>query len=549
MAQRGRKRTRVIPDQDNDIPAVPMVRKKRSQAPEREDGVAAAASDMASGLQSSDSTSRPINRRSSSASKRWDVNNPHNWNIAKLQEEIGKTGIVLPNGLQMKKPQLLQLYLGNVGLRTSNQDVNNTLEDAGRADNVIVPVDADVPTANMQTVSAVSGASTVNFDQEIRAGFGFPILGNLRSSPAATATVVGGSDVATASRPSSNGGLSLDPQDAISTIQTSILMLTETTKTMQQQIAALVTSNLNSQRASGDFNSSAGTTSVGVAAVTSGSAGTMANTFAGYTLESAFRQHAQGVAMEEVSRVEVVTPAIKANITKGKYVNLAQLFLPQTHNEKSVDSCSHGKSASDPRLSKTLTIGEFITAFSIYKNIMCEAYPQRRQELDTYERDIVDMATRFGGTNFYEYHKQFAMNAAALLEQRNIRINWAIRDNTLFCNLFAGHKVLSCTLCHSLSHTEKFCELHAADVASTSTTQDRYRQVDRRSDYLGRKRAFHQGREVCNNFNGRGGCFRNSCKFVHVCSACKGSHSVEKCDKVNSFPRSGPNSSGTDKNA
>ena len=127
-------------------------------------------------------------------------------------------------------------------------------------------------------------------------------------------------------------------------------------------------------------------------------------------------------------------------------------------------------------------------------------------------------------------------------------INSAIRDNTLFSNLFAGHKVLFCTLCQSLSHTDKFCELHAVDGASTSTQDQRYRQVDRRSDYLGRKRVFHQGSEVCNNFNGRKGCFRINCKFVHACSTCKGSHCVDKCDKVNGSSQSGPKSSGTDRN-
>ena len=86
------------------------------------------------------------------------------------------------------------------------------------------------------------------------------------------------------------------PQDAtILTIQTSIQLLSETMKAMQEQIASLIASGTNSLHTSVEFNSTVGTNSVGQGA----SAGTTANAFSGYTLESAFRQHSQGVAMED----------------------------------------------------------------------------------------------------------------------------------------------------------------------------------------------------------------------------------------------------------
>jgi hypothetical protein len=39
----------------------------------------------------------------------------------------------------------------------------------------------------------------------------------------------------------------------------------------------------------------------------------------------------------------------------------------------------------------------YIKIFSVYKNIMCSSYPHCRSELDLYERDIVDMASRCAG--------------------------------------------------------------------------------------------------------------------------------------------------------
>ena len=65
------------------------------------------------------------------------------------------------------------------------------------------------------------------------------------------------------------------------------------------------------------------------------------------------------------------------------------------------------KPLTDPRVNKALTITEFIKAFSIYKNVMCEGFPEREKE-SAYLADIVEMATHFSGLTFYEYHREFS---------------------------------------------------------------------------------------------------------------------------------------------
>ena len=56
---------------------------------------------------------------------------------------------------------------------------------------------------------------------------------------------------------------------------------------------------------------------------------------------------------------------------------------------------------------------------------MCESFPSRREKLDAYELDIVDMSKRFSGLAYYEYHMAFAARAVALLLNHGIKVDWS----------------------------------------------------------------------------------------------------------------------------
>ena len=115
------------------------------------------------------------------------------------------------------------------------------------------------------------------------------------------------------------------------------------------------------------------------------------------------------------------------------------------------------KQMSGTRLERSLTLPEFILAFNIYKKIVTKVYPQRLQELDDYMAEIVRMANSFEGLTFYEYHKQFSMNAAQLLEEEGIKIDWSVRDTELYISLFAGLSPRACAIYASVSHDTHFC--------------------------------------------------------------------------------------------
>ncbi|CAC5412752.1 unnamed protein product [Mytilus coruscus] len=108
---------------------------------------------------------------------------------------------------------------------------------------------------------------------------------------------------------------------------------------------------------------------------------------------------AHGYSAETLPFVETISPQLRKNIISGMDINLTSLLIPYYSGSGTHElSLSEDKTnKSDPRSSRSLSLGEFIQAFGIYKNIMCTTFPHRRSELDLYERDLVDMATRYPG--------------------------------------------------------------------------------------------------------------------------------------------------------
>lgn len=227
----------------------------------------------------------------------------------------------------------------------------------------------------------------------------------------------------------------------------------------------------------------------------------------------------QGTPSGDLPFIELVSSQLRSDIVQGKDVNLASLLIQGYTSESELGQrfLVFGSEAvplrplKDQRLKKPLTIQEFIKAFSIYRNIMCQVYPNRRDELDMYLRTILELSNDFGGFMFYDYHREFSARAATLLHDFGMKVDWSRRDNDLFCKIFAGRRANSCTLCGTVSHTLRFCPLAADPVPSRPGGGQNPR----------REKHMINGREACNNFNAARGCSRaGSCPYLHACIGC-----------------------------
>ncbi|CAC5394848.1 unnamed protein product [Mytilus coruscus] len=97
------------------------------------------------------------------------------------------------------------------------------------------------------------------------------------------------------------------------------------------------------------------------------------------------------------------------------------------------------------------------------------------------------------------------------MRHNNIHVDWSIRNNTLFCNIFANIKPNTCSICSSSFHSSSYCN---QSNNSNRNTTGLYRSDQ---DIHGKERSYHSGKEICNNFNGKTGCFRPHCRNLHIC--------------------------------
>ena len=230
-----------------------------------------------------------------------------------------------------------------------------------------------------------------------------------------------------------------------------------------------------------------------------------------------------------LSPAGAIPDALRSQIIAGQDVNLVKILIcASDSSDRRLVDCGDFSvflKDNDPRLSKSLTLAEFNVAFGVFRDTICEAFPARRQELDTYLAIISDLALSYGGTMFYEYHKSFSSKSAMYIQKFNQRIDWSVVDLALISRHFTGRQAVSCAVCGSFSHNSTLCP-KSAFQGNTPRFQA--------SAPAGRKSQvpYSPGNNtpICINFNENVCTYRN-CKYLHICSWCADSHPRSVCPR------------------
>lgn len=271
-------------------------------------------------------------------------------------------------------------------------------------------------------------------------------------------------------------------------------------------------------------------------------------------------EQTQRVPLSSIRNVELLPKPIKDAILEFKDVNLAVLLLSLDYLEARAYQSGKPEKAekvylkllSDARVARPLSLTEFVKAFSVYKRVMLRAHPHRQEELDTYERDIIHMATLFptGQDNhygFYDYHKRFSAKAAAAWANLKLHVDWSVREHSIFSEVFMGYRANRCKFCQSTVHASESCVMSIRQnqkgtslVHPNANPGNQYASNNQFTDRRGRQKVFHNGLELCNNYN-LGTCVVRPCRFLHVCLRCFGSHPQKACNNNGGVSTGDPN--------
>ncbi len=477
----------------------------------------------------------------------YDLSLPQNWNVKKLREELEKLGISYD--IRAKKRRLIELYTaGTPNLSAGNADVTSQTT-RPRSESVTGEGRSSTARAQSPGVLVIQNESTTSA-RSAPAAMGMSSSGHANSA----GVTAGESEIS-------------ELHKNVSALQRTVSTLTETMDRFIKN-ATNPSSSMTTGISVGDrcLSSRMDDVSSGSADVVpprkegtlfsfdnTGASGNQRGNYvdssynnnnnnSSHTSQGLFQLHSSqdlsnlgrstyGYSAETLPLVEIIHPTLQRQIVEGKDVNLAALLIPNYHMP--TDPVPGHKV--DQRLNNVLTISQFIQAFGMYKNIMCKAHPHRRQELDLYERDILDMSSRFGGSGFYEYHKTFSAQAASHLRYNSLKVDWSVRNNTLYCSIFTNARANSCANCGSTLHLSSFCPTQETQSWQTSagsgsnvsspSSWNVVHPANRASvykDILGRTRCVHNGSEVCNNFNSVRGCQWVKCRNLHICGTVQG---------------------------
>ena len=302
-----------------------------------------------------------------------------------------------------------------------------------------------------------------------------------------------------ASAPST--GVSTTQDDIMATMAKNISLLTQKVLDLEEKLAKNCASSVVD---AGSFVGSSGNSDTAI------------------TTSATSTSVSPGVCLGSVPNVVILPPEMKANIRSQQNINLAALLIAAGSDEnfttapRTIEVGGQSielKPLKDHRLYRMLTLSEFVRAFSIYRDELCESFPHKRKEFDAYMSFIVGLSQQFGGGVFYNYHLKFSKKAAYYTNVLNVNVDWSKPDDGIRNEVTSGKRINSCGLCGSIEHDAHFCQL-----ASSSKPHDKREQVSKTWK--------------CKSFNSPKGCTFKQCKYDHSCMICESPHhSSGQCKK------------------
>ena len=164
---------------------------------------------------------------------------------------------------------------------------------------------------------------------------------------------------------------------------------------------------------------------------------------------------------------------------------------------------------------RVLSPTEFTNAFTRFKEVILERFPHRSR--DAYLTNIIDLATKYTGKAYWQYHTQFSKQAASLWA-RGIPVDWSVVDPIILHKAIASERALFCDHCQDALHSTSACPFSLVSLAPLVPKP----KSDSTNNKPPWQKIYHKGVEVCGIFNHREtGCNLKTCNYAHVCLFCQ----------------------------
>ena len=110
---------------------------------------------------------------------------------------------------------------------------------------------------------------------------------------------------------------------------------------------------------------------------------------------------------------------------------------------------------------RALTLTEFVDAFTHYKEVILERFPNRARELDAYLLHIIELANSYTERTYWQYDNVFAKKAANLWANA-VRLDWSVVDPILLHQAIASERAHFCDHYQEAIHSTTACPFYPA---------------------------------------------------------------------------------------
>ena len=251
------------------------------------------------------------------------------------------------------------------------------------------------------------------------------------------------------------------------------------------------------------------------------------------------QQHGQetpGNADRDTGIPAHVPPKIAASCQNGEYVNLYELLPHDTLpcNEMVATRNNDGTMSFQPKkFKKSLdNFDNWLSAWSVFEQLVVITKPTMYYKLSQYRQFIHRCDRKFLWHAVSTYDQRFR---AKLSESKSFMYDTI--DNMLYVSILDATAIRvdskQCFRCKSLDHLVFDCPFPAQDKVGKDASQRKFPPNRYQPNQGNRQRqertAWHDGREICNNWQYENCRFPNSCNRAHVCRSCKGNYPYFRC--------------------